>query len=107
MSIPFVARGLAAAFLASDWTVAGMVARGEEALDKKTPWLEGAAHESLAAFPAAPLHDPEPLVALLARPLRRRADAGQRVPATIRRFFFAPSIMKPGHRFPVPELPTA
>lgn len=103
-----LARGLAAAFLASDWTQAGMLGCAEEALGGRRPrWVEELAERARLAFPAPPHHDDEALTAFIAaEPDLGRQEAPDEGPLEVRRLFLSHTTMAPGRRFEVPELPT-
>lgn len=112
---PEVARGLAAALLASDWSREDMVAHAQEALGLRATtrprWLLGLARRAREAFPLAPHHDARALETFvsgdpgLERALRRRVQETGR-PVRVRTLFLTSPAMRPERPFPVPDLPT-
>ncbi len=110
---PALARGLAAAFLASDWTRGDMVAHAQEALGLRPTtrprWLLGLVRRARERFALPPHHDARALEAFvaddggLARAVKRR---GVRRPLLVRALFLTHSAMRPERPFPVPDLPT-
>lgn len=98
-----VALGLTAAFLASDWTVAGMVRCAQRALGERARWTRGLARRVLVAFPEPPRHDEAGLAAFVG------GDGGferawERRTLRIRTLLLSPPAMRAHRRFPVPPL---
>jgi hypothetical protein len=56
-----VAQALAHAFLGSDWSLSGLLERGEAAVGSRGQWLRPLAKRVLEAFPEPPLHRHEDL----------------------------------------------
>ena len=71
---PDLARALAAAFLAGEWTEAGLAASGAYVLGRRTAWLAPLARQVVALYPRAPHDRPRELAANLAsRPAAAKA----------------------------------
>ena len=51
-TLPFLVRGLAAAFLAGLWNVKSLVSRGAKALGKRPMWLRVLAERIVERYPA-------------------------------------------------------
>ena len=61
-----LARALAAAFLAGEWTQPGMVASGTVVVGRRARWLPPLVRQTLALYPRAPVDRPRELAANLA-----------------------------------------
>ncbi len=98
-----VALGLAAAFLASDWTVAGMVRCAQRVLGERARWTRGLARRALAEFPEPPRHDEASLAVFVGRD-DGFERAWVRRTLRIRTLLLSPPAMRVRRRFPVPSL---
>jgi hypothetical protein len=112
MTLEHVARALAQALLAGDWTRDDMVARGRASLGKAGAWLEEVVASALEAFPDPPRDDDESLAASVAadpafRRAFHRAQKKGRDGLEVAEYFAAPPAMRGDRRFDVPELATA
>jgi hypothetical protein len=99
-----LARALAAAFLAGEWTAPALEARGREALEPPPRWLGGLARRVVAAYHRPPADRPRELAAWIAADRDRALRTAWR-PVTIRRWFLATGAMGPA-RWPVARLDT-
>jgi hypothetical protein len=73
-----MAQALAAAFLAGEWTVAGMRLRGRAALAATPSWLAPLVRSVVAKFHDAPLDRHDELSAFIARQRAFRTGCGGR-----------------------------
>ena len=81
-----LARALAAAFLAGEWTQPGLVASGATVLGRRARWLPPLVRQTLALYPRAPVDRPRELAANLAsRPAAAKALRARPPGATGRR----------------------
>lgn len=77
---PDLARALAGAFLAGQWSQPGLVDSGALVVGRRARWLPALAREVLALYPAPPADRPRELAAVVAgRPAAGRAGAARPV----------------------------
>ena len=77
-----LARALAAAFLAGEWTQPGLVASGTTVLGRRARWLPPLVRQALELYPRAPLDRPRELAANLAsRPAAAKAMPSSSAPS--------------------------
>jgi RNA-directed DNA polymerase len=101
-----LARALAAAFLAGDWTAAGLEARAREALEPTPRWLRGVVRRVLASYHRPPIDRPRELTAFVETVLARAtATVGPPRPVRVRRWFLPTGAMARAP-WPVPPLAT-
>jgi len=76
---PDLARALAGAFLAGEWTTRALVVSGAVVLRRRAEWLPALVRELLEVFPIAPVDRPRELASVLGR-LPAAAEAGRARP---------------------------